>query len=103
MIVIISYSGREKHFKTYNTKTVWRYILLLDTNKNKKGLSVPKATKMQVSTSMWTLLDRVKSLSQIGQKNNAKLLVTAAPPAVCGNRIMSIKLPVYTQRFIMVV
>ena len=57
---------------------------------------VPKATKQQISTSMWTLKDRVTSLSQIGHKNNAKLLVTAAPPAVCGNNYVNKTTSLYT-------
>jgi len=80
-----------------------RYVILLDTNKNERAPPVPKAIKLKVGTSMWTLLNRATALSKIGQKNNTKLLVTDAPSVVCGNRIMPIKLLVYSQRFIMVV
>ena len=64
--------------------------------KNERAASVLKATKMKVSTFMWTILDRATSLSQIGQKNNGKLLVTALPPAVCGNNYINKTTILYT-------
>ena len=79
-------------------------ILLCSIQTKMRGaLTVPNATKLQVSVSMWTVRDRAISLSQTGQKNKAELLITAAPPAVCGNRITATKLSVYTQHFITVI